>query len=111
MKRKLKKLDQILAENSSYSVNGKSFYFDGSMPCINFSMIRYFGGTINMNHDEIRIWKWDESWFEQPVKKKLYAFRTPYGFVGYYDSERERVGDMRAPEFDLDFGDSKGGAG
>lgn len=114
MKRKLKKLEQILAENPSYVWNDDSFYFEGAMPEIDFKMIHYFGKEIDTSHEDIRRWHWDKSWFEQPVKKKLYAYKVKMyrpTMLGNLEtiifSENKDESEQRTPEWDIEYGDYK----
>lgn len=113
MKRKLKKLEQILAENPGYesSVNGflrHQSWEDNITPL----MIYYFGKETNVDDPNIT-WNWDESWFEKPEKKKLYAYKVQMhrpSMLGNLDAiifleTPDEPNEQLVPWYDIDYGD------
>lgn len=107
MKHKLKKLEQILAENPGWYATSETFFFRGTAG-INFSMIHYLGKEVDMDHPSVKVWIWDESWFEQPVKKKLYAYSDDDGDVVFSKRPNRNMDYLkREPEFDIEYDDEK----
>lgn len=125
MIRKLKKLEQILAESPGWVTDGieNRIKHESWSQLIHPHMITYFGeehdfsigNKLRRKEDYDLYWLFCESWFEQPVKKKLYAYKYPCRDTGknrvdFYDEElfcpvTERF--IRSPELDIEYGDDK----
>lgn len=120
MKRKLKKLEQILAEFSCYHVDQRGIIRHplwGHQ--LTPDMITCLGREIEIGEDGRASsgYGFDESWFEQPVKKKLYAYKSKIVFqdakrsirsweeldtITFNEIENDKYG-TRVPEFDIEY--------